>query len=104
MTLAELERVVKSWQRTQKVKAQEQAAYDYILASLIGVNVASFFSNDIKAPALAEVYSHLFEEQAEETQEQKIDAKTELSALRFKQFAKSYNERFYKQEVANVSE
>ena len=99
MTIAELERVVLSWQRTQKVKAQEQAAYDYLLASLIGINVASFFSNEVKVPALAEVYSHLFEEKAEEIQEQKLDAKTELSALRFKQFAKSYNERFYKQEV-----
>lgn len=104
MTISELERVVLSWQRVQKVKAQEQAAYDYILASLIGINVARFFSNDVEIPALAEVYSHLFEDKAEEIQETKIDAKTELSALRFKQFAKSYNERFYNQEVQMVSE
>lgn len=104
MTISELERVVLSWQRVQKVKGQEQAAYDYILASLIGINVARFFSNDVEIPALAEVYSHLFEDKAEEIQETKQDTKTELSALRFRQFAQSYNERFYNQEVANVSE
>lgn len=104
MTIAELGRVVKSWERTQKVKAQEQAAYDYILASLVGINVVSFFSSDIQVPAIAEVYSHLFEDKAEEIQEERVDVRTELSALRFRQFAKSYNERFDKQEVANVSE
>ncbi len=105
MTIAELERAVLSWKRTQDVRAQEHAAYDYILASLIGVNVASFFG-DVEVPALAEVYSHLFQEKAEEVKEEKIDVKMELSALRFKQFAKSYNEKFLqdKQEVAIVSE
>ena len=104
MTISELERMVKSWQRVQKTQAQEKAAYDYILASLVGVNVASFFSNNVEIPKLQEVYSHLFEEQVKEAEEQAIDVKTELSALRFKQFVKSYNDRFYKQEVANVSE
>lgn len=103
MTLGEIERAVLSWQRVSKRQAQEQAAYNYIMAALIGTNVASYFTN-ATVPPLAEVYSHLFEEKAAEVQEQKIDAKTELSALRFKQFAKSYNDRFYKQEVANVNE
>lgn len=103
MTLGEVERAVLSWQRRNKREAQERAAYDYILAALIGTNVASYFSN-ATVPPLKEVYSHLFEEQTAEVQEQKIDAKTELSALRFKQFAKSFNDRFNKQEVAIVSE
>ena len=103
MTLAELERFVYSRQRIQKTKAQEKAAYDYILASLVGVNVASYFG-EITVPALAEVYSHLFEDKAAEVQERKQDKKIELSALRFRQFAKSYNDRFYEQEVANISE
>lgn len=104
MTISELERVVLSWQRTQKVKAQEKAAYDYILAAMIGKNVAAHFG-EVEVPSLAEAYSHLFQEEAEEVKEEKIDAKTELSALRFKQFAKAYNDRFLKsQEVANESE
>jgi hypothetical protein len=103
MTLSELERYVLSWQRTKEVRAKEQAAFDYILASLVGINVASFFG-EVKVPTLAEVYSHLFKEQAEEVQEKKSNVQDELSALRFKQFAKSYNEKFYKQEVAIVSE
>jgi hypothetical protein len=103
MTLAEVERAVLSWQRRSKRVAQEQAAYNYIMAALIGTNVASYFTN-ATVPPLTEVYSHLFEDKVEEVQEQKIDAKTELSALRFKQFAKSFNDRFNKREVANVSE
>lgn len=103
MTLAEVERAVLSWQRVQKRQAQEQAAYNYIMALLIGTSVASYFG-DVKVPPMEEVYSHLFEERAAQVQEQKIDKKTELSALRFKLFAKSYNDRFYMQEVANVSE
>ena len=103
MTLGEVERAVLSWQRRNKRQAQEQAAFDYILASLVGVNVASYFSKT-NVPSLNEVYSHLFEEKTAETQEQQIDAKTELSALRFKQFAKSFNDRFNKQEVANLNE
>lgn len=103
MTIAELERFAKSRQRTQKTKAQEQAVFDYILASLIGANVASVFG-DSKVPPLAEVYSTLFEDQAEKVQEQKQDLKAELSAIRFRQFAESYNKRLYKtREVANLN-
>lgn len=95
MTIAELERYVKSYQRTQKVKAQEKAAYDYILAALIGTNVAAHFG-EVKVPSLAETYGHLFQEENEALQEKKQDAKIELSALRFKQFANAYNDKFIK--------
>lgn len=93
MTISEIERCVLSWQRIQKVKAKEQAAYDYILAAMVGRNVASYFG-DVTVPDIKEVYSHLFEDEATEVQEDKIDVKTELSALRFKQFAKAHNDKW----------
>lgn len=103
MTLAELERYLLSWQRKDKQKSQEKAAYDYILAALIGKNVASYFG-DVSIPEMTEVYSHLFQDQAKAKQEEKQKAKAELSALRFKQFATSFNKQFKKQEVAKTSE
>jgi hypothetical protein len=93
MTLAELERAILSWQRTQKAQAQEKAAYDYLQACLIGRSVASYFG-DISIPTISEVYSHLFQEDAEEKQVAKENAKNELSALRFKMFAKAHNDKF----------
>lgn len=103
MSLAELEHYITSWQRTREIKAQEKASYDYILAMLIGKSVAAHFSNDVQMPTMEEAYSHLFKKQDADINQKKIDAKTELSALRFKQFVKAYNKKF-KQEVADKSE
>ena len=100
MTIAELERLIKSKQRLIKQKAQEQASYDYILAELIGRSVARIYSSSNKMPEIAEVYPNLFD--SAEIEERKRAKKAELSALRFKQFADSYNKRF--KEVAKKSE
>lgn len=96
MTLAELERAVSSWQRLDKARAQEKAAYDYILAALIGRNVASYFAEGITIPEMSEVYSHLFQEKAQAKQEEKAKAQDELSALRFKMFVKAHNDKLKK--------
>ena len=91
MTLGELERAVESKKRIQKVQAQEQASYNYILADLIGQSIARIYSSSAKMPDIGEVYPSLFDSQ--EIQEQKSAKKAELSALRFKQFAESYNKK-----------
>lgn len=105
MTLAELVRAIESWQRIEKRKAQEKASYDYILAALIGRNVASYFAEGVSIPEISEVYSHLFQEQADTKEQEKLNAKNELSALRFKMFAKAYNDTFKKsEEVAKPNE
>jgi hypothetical protein len=96
MTLAELERAILSWQRVNKTQAQEKAAYDYIMSVLIGRSVASYFSSDISIPEMSEVYSHLFQEKAQAKKEEKEQAKTELSALRFKLFVKAHNDKLKK--------
>ena len=92
MTLAELERLVESKKRTQKVQAQERASYDYILADLIGKSVSRIYSSSAHMPEISEVYPTLFD--SKEVEIQKQEKKAELSALRFKQFANSYNKKF----------
>ena len=92
MTLAELNRAVDAKRRIQKEELQEKASMDYILADLIGRSVARIHSSSAKMPSLAEAYPSLFKE--EEIQEKIQEKKDELSILRFKQFAQSFNSRF----------
>ena len=91
MTLAELERAINSKKRVKKQQDQEKAAFDYILADLIGRSVARIYSSSAKLPDITEMYSTLFD--SPEIQEKKQEQKDELSALRFKQFAQSFNKK-----------
>lgn len=92
MTLAELERALASKRRMIKAQAQEKASFDYLLADLIGKSVARIHSSANHMPEISEVYPSLFD--SKEIQEKRQAQKAELSALRFKLFAKSYNDRF----------
>ena len=93
MTFAELERECASKRRMMRFQERERATYDYILASLIGRAVSSTMSSNVKYPDIHEVYPHIFTEnkQKEIEKQEQIDM---LSALRFKQFAHSYNKKF----------
>ena len=97
MTFAELDRMVDSRKRMETYKARERATYDYILAVMIGRAFAASMDNKAKFPELYDVYPSLF---AEEKQIQKQELSNQLSALRFKQFANSYNKRLENKEVA----
>lgn len=92
MTIGELERAISSRRRVMKTKAQEQASFDYILADLIGRSMGRFYSSSNSMPELGAVYPSLFD--SKEIQQKKQEQKAELSALRFRQFAQSYNARF----------
>lgn len=92
MTLAEIERHIESKKRMQKLEAQEKASYDYILADLIGRSIARLQSSSNRFPDIAETYPTIFDNK--EIQEKKQEKKTELSALRFKLFADSYNAKY----------
>lgn len=86
------------------MQAQEKASYDYALANLIGIYVARVLDgkNNVTIPAINEVYPWAFDSQEEaqkEAEEKKHQQKMELSALRFKQFAQSYNKQFKNKEV-----
>ena len=92
LTIAELTRLIDSKKRMSKARAQEKASFDYILADLIGRSVARIYNSSNTIPSIAEVYPSLFE--SKEIEERKAAKKDELSALRFKQFADSFNKRF----------
>lgn len=92
MTLAEFERAMASKRRILKAKEQEKASFDYLLADLIGKSIARIYSSSATMPEISEVYPSLFD--SKEIQEKRREQKAELSALRFKLFAKSYNDRF----------
>ena len=91
MTLAEVIRAIESKKRQQKLQAQERASYDYILADLIGRSVSRIYSNSTRLPQIYKVYPTLFD--GAEMEEQKQQKQMELSAIRFKLFAQSYNKK-----------
>jgi hypothetical protein len=95
MTLAELERVFASKRRVLKQQAQEKASYDYILADLIGRSIGRLYSSSATIPDISTVYPTLFDSQ--EIEEKRAEKNAELSALRFRQFANSFNKRFKKE-------
>lgn len=97
MTIAEITRMAKSKQRTTITASKERAMFDYLLADLIGKSVSRIYSNSARMPELYEVYPSLFEQ--EDIEEKKQEQRDTLSALRFKQFAQSYNKRFKKEEA-----
>ncbi len=92
MTLAEVKREIESKIRVKKVEEQEKASFDYILADLIGRSIARSFSASNKFPEIYEIYPTLFDSQ--QLQEKKQEAKADISALRFMQFAQAYNKKF----------
>lgn len=95
MTLSEVVRAIESRKRVQVTEAKEKATFDYILADLIGRSMARIHSSANHYPTLAEAYPDLFNSAEVEAEVQA--RKDELSALRFKQFANSYNNRFKEQ-------
>lgn len=93
MTFAELDRSIAA----KKKQEQRKASFDYILADLVGRSIARVYNSKNTYPSLAEAYPSLFDRVAEEEEIQR--KKDELSALRFKQFATTYNKKY--EEVAN---
>lgn len=100
MTFAELNRLLSSKKRMLKEQEKKQASFDYILADLIGRSVARVYNSSNKMPTLSEAYPSLFDEAEEKAKIQ--EQKNELSAIRFKQFAQTFNKKFA--EVSNKDE
>lgn len=101
MTIVEVDRATKSRQRMKKIEAQEQAAYYYTLAGLIAKGVAKVIGDKSDYPKIEEVFPSLFTEKAEKQEEQNEEQIMELSALRFMQFAQTYNNKLKNKEVSN---
>lgn len=102
MTIAEIHRAVNSKARIIKKEAQERAIYDYIQAKLIVKGVAKVLGDKANYPTLEEAYPGVFDDVIEESKAKAQEHKMKLSALRFKQFAQSYNNKY--KEVAKVNE
>lgn len=86
MTIAEIKRAVEAKQKVEKLELKQKAIYDYKLANLIAIGFAN------KLPDIWEMYPTLFDSEDEiQKREQK---QAELSALRFINFAESFNKRF----------
>jgi hypothetical protein len=101
MTFAEVERAANSAVRVRKVQAQEKATYDYILAQLITKGVNKVLGDKGAYPTLEEAYPGVFDDVVAERKAKAEEQRMNLSALRFKQFARSYNSNFKNKEVAN---
>ena len=97
MTLAELERAIDSKKRVLTQEQKQKATFDYALADLIGRSVARIHSSTNTMPKISDIYPTLFND--EEVEENIQAKKDEVSALRFKLFANSFNDR-RKSEVA----
>lgn len=80
----------------ERQRAQEKATFDHILGQLIALGVGKAFGSvKNEYPDIASVYPTLFD--SKEIEQKKQEKKAELSALRFKQFAESFNRNFNKE-------
>jgi hypothetical protein len=100
MTIGELKRAISSKIRVKKIEARERASFDYTLAQTIGRACGMAFGT-VKGefPDIAGIYPTLFD--SEEIKRKKQEKQAELSALRFKQFAESFNQKFNKEVAKN---
>ena len=96
MTIGELSRAVRSKLRVKKAETREKATFDYTLAQIIGRACGMAFGT-VKSefPDISGVYPTLFD--SEEVKRKKQERQAELSALRFKQFAEAFNQKFNKE-------
>lgn len=99
MTPGEVVRSIESRARVRKLEAQEKATYDYVLANLVVKGVSITLGSKGSFPTLEEAYPNLFDDVAAKHNEELQRQKMNLSALRFRQFAQSYNNKIKEKEV-----
>lgn len=100
MTFGEIHREVNSKIRVRKLQTQEKATHDYILAQLITKGVSKVLGDKSNYPSIEEAYPGVFDDVIAEKKAKAEEQRMNLSALRFKQFAQSYNSKFKNREVA----
>jgi hypothetical protein len=92
MTIGELERKADSCRRLDKHRLKEKATFDYTLAMLIGRAFGA--SEEHPFPGLYDVYPNLFADDIKRREEEESARQAQLSAIRFIQFAQSFNKKF----------
>lgn len=96
MTINEIVNFLKAKRKEDEARLQERALMDYKLANLIMLA----FHDHKSFPEFREFYSFLnFEDDAEEKERKEQERRDELTAIRFRQFADSFNARFKAKEV-----
>lgn len=104
MTIAEVNRQIQSRNRVRKIEAQEKATYDYILANLIIKGVSISLGGKGAFPQITEAYPNIFDDVEKEREAKIQEQKTNISVLRFKQFAQSHNNKMKNREVLTKNE
>ena len=104
MTPAEIKRHIDSRNRMMKFEAKQRATFDYILANLINKGTAIVMGAKESFPTIEQAYPDLFSDLQKEREEKIAQQKMSLSALRFRQFAQSYNSKFKDKEVPTKNE
>ncbi len=99
MTPGEVNRHIDAQNKIRKLENQEKASYDYIQAQLIIKGIGIILSGKEEFPTLQQAYPGVFDDIVAQQEEKIREQKMSLSALRFKQFAQSYNDRFKNKEV-----
>lgn len=99
MTPGEVTREIESKERVKKIESQEKASFDYLQAGLIGKYISVILDGKGSIPPIEEVYTGLFDDVIQQQQEERQRKQDELSALRFRQFAQSYNNKRKNKEV-----
>lgn len=95
MTIGELDRFIKSKQRQEKNRAKERAVFDYTLSVLFGRAMGSDEQHPF--PSLYDSYPSVFADEIEAHERALQEQQDKLSALRFIQFAESFNQKFKKE-------
>ena len=95
MTIGELERKAESCRRLEKHRLKERATFDYTLAMLIGRAFGADEQHPF--PDLYSVYPALFEDDIRRREEEESARKAQLAAIRFIQFANSFNSKVKKE-------
>lgn len=101
MSIGEVARRVKSYERTYRRKLKDKASFDWILGNLIGISVGRCLSSDDTYPELYEVYPTIFDNN--EIEELKQKEQDERSVANFLAFATAHNLRNKMKKGGNVS-
>ena len=98
MTPAEVVRAIESYNRRTRIETQEKASFDYIQAQLIIKGIGMVLSGKGTYPTIQEAYPKVFDDLIEKQEKELQKQQDDLSAVRFRQFAQSFNKN-YKKEV-----
>jgi hypothetical protein len=91
-TLAEIERRLSSIKKIQDRNNKEKAYFIYSLSNLITISMARLYSKEATMPTLEECFPEFFN--SEEIVQEKEEQQANISAIRFRMFADSFNKRY----------